>query len=334
MDLESILCCPNCYGDLSRNQHDWLCKKCHQTYQILHGIHDLRSNQAEFEPNIQEAIRRFDEITYQELLDLILITKRLPKRIDQKIKTYYSGELARAEKMTNAFIHYAEIENRTWALDLGCGSGAALSTLARQFQNSLGIDAHFGQLLLARKSINEQLNENEIELICADGEKLPFKSDKFEYIQAINVIEHLPNLPEVMGEVRRCLVQGGKFAGDSRNRYDIFAPEPHTGIRLLGFLPRALIPEYVNWRCDADYENTFLLSWFELKKSLQKVFRAEEIDIHVPDLAAYGYNGHVNKVFNVVKKIIGFREFLLMFFVSQHVTITKLSTTPDQEDHC
>lgn len=330
MDLSSILLCPTCSGDLSLNADYWMCEDCQQSYPIIHGIHDFRRHRPGFEPNIKEAIRRFHNLTYQELLDLVLITKRLPKRIDQNIKDYYFGEKERTQNMTAAFIRDAKIMHWGNALDLGCGSGSALSSLNHYFQHTIGIDAHFGQLLLARKSLNDHRDDGEIQLICGQGENLPLKSDIFDYIQSINVIEHLSDLPIVMSEVRRCLVHGGVFSGDSRNRFDIFAPEPHTGLRFLGFLPRALIPKYVNWRCDADYENTRLLSWCELKRLLLKVFSPDDIDIHVPDITAYGYDGPAVKYFNTLKNIIVFKELLLLFFVSHHVTITKSSHFPEK----
>ncbi|OQB84374.1 MAG: hypothetical protein BWX85_01006 [Chloroflexi bacterium ADurb.Bin120] len=332
MNLSSILICPQCSGELVASPDHWSCEVCQQIYPIIHGIHDFRCRPEPFEPNIEEAIQKFQQLTYQELLTLVLVTKRLPKRIDQKIKDYYCSENIRTEAMTAAFLQDAKVLNWGHVLDLGCGSGSALGSLKRNFKLTIGVDAHFGQLLLARKSLAEEINQGELHLICAHGESLPLKSACFDYIQSINVIEHLSDLPAVMSEVRRCLVDRGVFAGDSRNRYDIFAPEPHTGLRFLGFLPRALIPKFVNWRCDADYESTYLLSWCELKRSLRKVFAADEIEIHPPDIRAYGYQGRAAGLFNAIRNMMFIRELLLLFFVSHHVLITKKAALSQKDN--
>jgi hypothetical protein len=53
------------------------------------------------------------------------------------------------------------------------------------------------------------------------------------------------------------------------------------------------------------------------------VFAADEIDIHLPSIKAYGYQGAIADWFNTIKNIVVIREFLLLFFVSHHVAITK-----------
>ncbi len=66
---------------------------------------------------IEEAIQKFQQLTYQELLTLVLVTKRLPKRIDQKIKDYYCSENIRTEAMTAAFLQDAKVLNWGHVLD-------------------------------------------------------------------------------------------------------------------------------------------------------------------------------------------------------------------------
>ncbi|NLN69801.1 MAG: hypothetical protein GX142_03310 [Chloroflexi bacterium] len=125
MKLSSILICPKCSSNLTKHLNHWHCENCQKTYPIIHGIHDFRCSPKNLEPNIAEAIQKFHQLTYQELLDLVLISKRLPKRINQKIKDYYSKEIERTETMAATFIQDAKIPNGRSVLDLGCGSGSS-----------------------------------------------------------------------------------------------------------------------------------------------------------------------------------------------------------------
>lgn len=328
MDLTAFIVCPECHGKLEVLQDHWDCSSCKNSYPVVSDIVDLRTPTTHTEPNIDEAIERFEELSFSELTELLLKYYRLPGRIKSKIRDYYNNQDIRTEKMTKMFINNADVKKWEVALDFGCGSGASLNVLSRHFKHVIGVDASIGQLLLAKKSLQKKAPYH---LFCAYGEKLPFQDNSLDYIQALNVIEHLEDVTKVMQEIKRCLVENGIFTGDSRNRYDLFAPEPHSGIRFLGFLPRSLIPRYVNWRCDADYESTYLLSWWELRRYLRKVFKPDEIKITVPDISAYGYDGRLLNIFNKVKNLVLLREFLLYFFIAHQITISKKYPFPEKQ---
>jgi len=97
------------------------------------------------------------------------------------------------------------------------------------------------------------------------------------------------------------LAARGVFAGDSRNRFDLFFKEPHVGLRWVGYLPRRWMVPYVRWRIGVDYNimHAYLLSYRDLSQALQTAFDAQW-RIVLPDAAAYGAAG---KAADVAEKI-------------------------------
>jgi len=47
--------------------------------------------------------------------------------------------------------------------------------------------------------------------VCANMEALPFKSDTFNQVRALHVLEHVPNIVSVMNEIYRVLKWNGEF---------------------------------------------------------------------------------------------------------------------------
>jgi len=97
-------------------------------------------------------------------------------------------------------------------LDLGCGQGWYTHHLAQLNYEMTASDMAHQQVLQAKhnlKSVNKHTK-----LVVADGRYLPFKSNSFDFITAINVIHHITPLEkqlETFNEIVRVLQPGGKF---------------------------------------------------------------------------------------------------------------------------
>jgi len=172
------------------------------------------------------------------------------------------------------------------ALDVGCGSGASLFALAEDFGQVVGVEPSLASLLLARKALESRGVDN-VSLVQAYGQRLPFPADSFAYANALNVLEHVFEVEAVLQEVRRVLRPGGCFAADSRNRFDLFLPEPHVQIRWVGLLPRRWAAPYVRWRTGLRYDHTRLLSYGELRRALRAAF-GQAFHITLAHPSAYG----------------------------------------------
>lgn len=90
-------------------------------------------------------------------------------------------------------------------LDVGCADGTTSFKIS-QISPKLtvtGIDLYRETIEFAKQKYNQ------IEFITSNAQKLPFKNNSFDYICAIEILEHL-EVPEIaLAEIRRVLKPGG-----------------------------------------------------------------------------------------------------------------------------
>ncbi len=92
------------------------------------------------------------------------------------------------------------------ALDFGCGHGMAAVVLARRGAAVTAFDLSPGYLHEARR--RALANGAQIELVQADGERLPFAAGSFDRVWGNAVLHHL-DLPVAARELHRVLRPGG-----------------------------------------------------------------------------------------------------------------------------
>jgi SAM-dependent methyltransferase len=95
-------------------------------------------------------------------------------------------------------------------LENGCGVGEYLNRLSGEARLAVGMDIEFGRLLEAKKK-----NRN---LLCAEGEHLPFDRNQFDLILSNEVLEHVRDDHEAVTEIMRTLVRGGRLVLFCPNR--------------------------------------------------------------------------------------------------------------------
>lgn len=319
---EIALLCPVCSGALAADRDRCSCAICGQSYLIYQGIPDLRHPPAPLDDRDRSMLAVFETAGFEDLFEILLEGAELPDEIIRDTHAYYRNQVQRSENMTGMFLARAAgvfpSPGTHFALDVGCGAGAALVALKKRFQFIAGIDASLAQLLLARKNLEQHQLQN-VPLICAYAGALPFPDKSFNYIQAVNVLEHVLELSGPVKEIYRCLAPEGIFAADSRNRFDIFMPEPHTGIRFLGFLPRRRIPEIVRRLRNSQYESTWLFSYGELRSAFKQSF-GRNLHVVFPAVSAYGQPAWVDRLVSVLDRIPLIRRLALQLF-SSHIVL-------------
>jgi len=92
------------------------------------------------------------------------------------------------------------------AVDLGCGSGALLPTLANCSEKLIAIDLSFGMLSYAQK--HQQL-PNQPYWLNGDAEALPLPSSSIDLCVSNLALQWCEDLVTPLIEVSRCLKQGG-----------------------------------------------------------------------------------------------------------------------------
>jgi ubiquinone/menaquinone biosynthesis C-methylase UbiE len=89
------------------------------------------------------------------------------------------------------------LDGRDAILDVGCGSGRIILDLP----DAVGLD------ILHRKL--RWLRPRHRLLVCGSADRLPFADASFSTVVCSEVIEHIPDRPEVLGEMTRVLRPGG-----------------------------------------------------------------------------------------------------------------------------
>lgn len=324
--------CPLCKGVLSFSEQHLTCRYCNLSFPIIQDIVDLHYPYKKLTPTDKKMLENFTQASFDDLLAIVLQDAKLPETVIQDTLHYYNDQIERNKRMTESFLEKLNNDfgqsSFLRSLDLGCGSGAGLLALAPHFKNVIGLDASMPQLLLAKKILTQSDYVN-ICLLRANAKYLPFKNHNFNYIQAINVLEHLVETSQAIQEISRCLIDGGFFAADSRNRFDIFYPEPHTGIRFLGFLPRKFIPAFVKFFYKSDYDQTWLLSQHDIKRTMKKFFKGQ-FTINFPKAQAYGKSASVDRLVKTIDKIPIIRELVLSVFPTHIILGQKLNGTGEK----
>ncbi len=99
---------------------------------------------------------------------------------------------------------------RTWTVaDVGTGTGSLLPTLARHFQQVIGVDPVEAMLDIARHRIS-QAGCNNVELHQGDLSKLPLPSDTIDLLVAALVLHHVPSPQDAIAQLFRVAREGGR----------------------------------------------------------------------------------------------------------------------------
>lgn len=107
------------------------------------------------------------------------------------------------------FIH----SDKTYSvLDIGCGNGVSTTNITGKFV--VGVELSQKQMVRAKKRFK---NTN---FVVADARKLPFKSNTFDLIVAINLLHHVADPESILKESYRVLKKGGRLLTVDPNLYN------------------------------------------------------------------------------------------------------------------
>jgi ubiquinone/menaquinone biosynthesis C-methylase UbiE len=126
-------------------------------------------------------------------------------------------------------------------LELGCGPGGTLSSVARLLAPSRLAGIDIDRELLARAA--ERLAEAgaAAELVCGDARALPFPDASFEIVLDFGTLYHIARSADALAEAARVLVPGGMYVTETRINQALSHP-----IRSLGrSIPWRAVPELV-----------------------------------------------------------------------------------------
>lgn len=195
-----------------------------------------------FGVNTSENWSRADRI----LKDVIAVTKLRPEEIALLLREYV--KLRRAEDDHLPFdearegiydrVFYPVVTHFTYALqpsatarlnfirevvraipveharvaDLGCGSGVILTEILtmRPSWSGYGLDISEASVSYARRLATHKQVDGRAEFRAGNIDRLPYDDESLDLIVASEIIEHMPDPEQVVGEIARVLRPGGK----------------------------------------------------------------------------------------------------------------------------
>jgi SAM-dependent methyltransferase len=96
---------------------------------------------------------------------------------------------------------------RRRVLDFGCGEGAFLPSLCRNFKDVVAVDVD----VAAASALAGHYGLENLCILQAYAPTLPFADGVFDFIVAADVLEHVQDLDPVVKELSRLLAPGGRL---------------------------------------------------------------------------------------------------------------------------
>lgn len=97
-------------------------------------------------------------------------------------------------------------------LDLGCGNGVSTNYIRGKVV--VGVDLSENEMVRAKRRFPDR------NYLVADAANLPFKSDIFDVVIAINLLHHIKNSKAVLKEIYRILKKDGRLLTVDPNLYN------------------------------------------------------------------------------------------------------------------
>lgn len=123
----------------------------------------------------------------------------LAKYYDRKVKLY---KPSRARELRILELLGANLKNKN-ILDIGCADGTFGGKLAKQGAKVYGVDISPLAVSVAKKKLKNTF------VVDLNNQKLPFAAKTFDFVIASEVIEHLFNPKNLLGEAKRVLKDNG-----------------------------------------------------------------------------------------------------------------------------
>ena len=108
-------------------------------------------------------------------------------------------------------LKHLNIKSDDIILDISCGGGININRMAKDAKKVYGIDYSIESVKLSKKVNEKFIEEQKVEIIEGNVEKLPFEDNTFDIVTAFETVYFWPNIEKCFGEVKRILKPGGTF---------------------------------------------------------------------------------------------------------------------------
>lgn len=131
------------------------------------------------------------------------------------------------DRLTDVFIERLQVDGSSHVLDLGCGvGGPGLRLAAHTGARVTGVSISEEQIKTANRLAAESGLADRAVFQHGDAMKLPFADESFDAVMALESFCHMPDRQQVLTEVSRVLVPGGRLV-----LTDVFERAPRKAVR-------------------------------------------------------------------------------------------------------
>ncbi|MHC4178274.1 MAG: methyltransferase domain-containing protein [Planctomycetota bacterium] len=227
MDLDEIVACPCCHGELRPGaEREYVCPACDRRFPPADGFIDLTPGHLPVAQGFDE-IEALPDLEAQVTAAQVYYHDRIGSGYDEHWSTSGIFAPSSLRRVRNMVEYMAEIGGSELAVDIGAGTGHVLGFLHRRFTRAVGIDL---SLQMLRVSANRGLT-----VLRGNGEALPFRSNSINALTAFSVLHHLVRPEAIFPELLRVLKPGGMLYTDwDQNR---FFPKPLFGVWMMTYRP-------------------------------------------------------------------------------------------------
>ena len=134
----------------------------------------------------------------------------------RKPSSFLGRRLARAmnlshSKLTEWGLSHVEVGRAFTILDVGCGGGRTIETLASMAPDGKvsGVDYSAASVAVARERNAASIAKGQVDIQQASVSKLPFPDARFDLVTAVETHYYWPDLPRDLREIMRVLAPGG-----------------------------------------------------------------------------------------------------------------------------
>jgi ubiquinone/menaquinone biosynthesis C-methylase UbiE len=236
------LCCPHCRGELDRPaENELTCRGCSRRFPVVAGIPDLRVfggaplTIKEDTERARQLAQKFNELNFEGMVDTYF---SLSTVVPPHHRRAYKRGLMAGVARTRAWLESWEVAGNSSAggrlLEIGCGA-AALLVAAEKYPVRAGVDIALRWLVVGKRQLADA--GQDLPLVCACAEALPFREEQFDRVVSDATLEMLGDQRQALAEARRVLAPGGRIFIATPNRFSL-GPDPHTGIPAGTWLPK------------------------------------------------------------------------------------------------
>lgn len=239
MNINEIIICPNCRGELFIEGEKFRCKNCNSVYEQVSNIPVLISHNNNVNDNTQEELAKYFDLKYAN---------------DEDPWDYESSA---AEKMKYDFVVTlikSLNSNPDLVLDVGCSFGVLSNKLSSISKNVIGLDVSLHALTKA----NEKYKKENVNLVSASAESIPLKNNTADIVIFCDGLNGM----DLTGIVRENAVK------------ESLRVVKDTGFTIFtDYLKPSQFEDYVNYIGQKDYKikNIYYLNdrlWYKFKYGL------------------------------------------------------------------